>query len=242
MAEGLSWKSYQENLPLAGADLVNYSDGIYSNLTDFAKILPAQTPALTSAGIVAQYAAKHNPFVYFRSVQEGWYRDSSLKNTVDFENANGLFADLSSGHIPTYSFIAPNQCNDQHGRGNAGPFCAFDPTDNGTQAGLNPALIYAGDVTVQRLVTAIHKSPVWKDGRSAIVVVWDENDYSTAPETNQVLTGYYCGGMEQQLQLMVFGWEVGLVYDALLHCCWVCGGDGVEVDRDGRAEPGVVLC
>ena len=94
---------------------------------------------------------------------------------------------LVRGMCLTFSFIAPNQCNDQHGRGNAGPFCNFDPNDDGTQAGLNPALIYQGDVTVQRLVNAIHQSPVWKGGRSAIVVVWDENDYSTAPETNQVL-------------------------------------------------------
>jgi phosphatidylinositol-3-phosphatase len=227
VAEGLSWKSYQEDLPLAGADLVNYSDGVYSNLTDFTKILPAQTPALTSAGIVAEYAAKHNPFVYFRSVQEGWYRDSSLKNTVDFENANGLFADLSSGHVPTYSFIAPNQCNDQHGRGNAGPFCAFDPTDNGTQAGLNPALIYRGDVTVERLVNAIHRSPVWKDGRSAIVVVWDENDYSTAPETNQVLTivdtNYGVHGVQSGARYNHFSLlksiEAGLGLPCLNHAC-----------------------
>jgi hypothetical protein len=227
VAEGLSWKSYQEDLPLAGADLVNYSDGVYSNLTDFTKILPAQTPALTSAGIVAEYAAKHNPFVYLRSVQEGWYRDSSLKNTVDFENANGLFADLSSGHVPTYSFIAPNQCNDQHGRGNAGPFCAFDPTDNGTQAGLNPALIYRGDVTVERLVKAIHRSPVWKDGRSAIVVVWDENDYSTAPETNQVLTivdtNYGVHGVQSGARYNHFSLlksiEAGLGLPCLNHAC-----------------------
>ena len=42
---------------------------------------------------------------------------------------------------PNYSFIAPNQCNDQHGRGNAGPQCDFDPSTVGTQVGLNPALI-----------------------------------------------------------------------------------------------------
>jgi hypothetical protein len=81
----------------------------------------------------------------------------------------------------------PNQCNDQHGRGNAGAFCNFDPTSDGTQAGLNPALIYLGDVTLQRLLTAIKGSPAWSDGKNAIVVVWDENDYSLAPNVNQVL-------------------------------------------------------
>jgi hypothetical protein len=28
---------------------------------------------------------------------------------------------------------------------------------------------------------------VWYEGRNAIVVVWDENDYSVSPPTNQVL-------------------------------------------------------
>lgn len=183
----LSWKSYQESLPLGGADLVNYSDGFFSNLTDFTKFQPLLNPPLTSSDIVALYAAKHNPFAYFRDVQEGYDPKLSLKNTVGFDGAGGLFADLGSGKVPTYSFIAPNQCNDQHGRGNAGPFCNFDPNDNGTQAGLNPALIRQGDITVQRLVKAIKSSPAWHDGKDAIVIVWDENDYATAPETNQVL-------------------------------------------------------
>ena len=81
----------------------------------------------------------------------------------------------------------PNQCNDQHGRGNAGPFCAFDPNDDGSQAGLNPALMYQGDVTIQRLVNAIHASKAWREETSAIIVVWDENDYSLAPNINQVV-------------------------------------------------------
>ncbi len=81
----------------------------------------------------------------------------------------------------------PNQCNDQRGRGNAGAFCNFDPVSDGTQAGLNPALIYLGDVTLQRIVTAIKASPTWSNGASAIVAVWDENDYSLVPNVNRVL-------------------------------------------------------
>jgi phosphatidylinositol-3-phosphatase len=184
---GLSYKSYQESLPLSGADLINVSDGVYTNLTDFTQITPTLTPPLTSADLVFLYAVKHNPFAYFRDVQEGFNPRNSLKNTVDFEGAGGLYADLATGSVPNYSFIVPNQCNDQHGRGNAGAFCNFDPTDNGTQAGLNPAAINRGDVAVQRIVTAIHNSPTWHEGRNAIVLLWDENDYSTAPNINQVL-------------------------------------------------------
>jgi hypothetical protein len=186
-AAGRTWKSYQENLPPGGADRVNYSDGVFTNNTDFSQILPALNPPLTTSGIVALYAAKHNPFVYFRSTQEGFDPRNSLNNIVDFEGPNGLYADLASGHVPDFSFIAPNQCNDQHGRGNAGPFCNYDPNADGTQAGLNPALIIRGDLAVQRIVTAIKASRAWLEGNNAIVIVWDENDYSTAPNTNQVM-------------------------------------------------------
>jgi hypothetical protein len=144
-------------------------------------------PPLSQANVVALYAAKHNPFVYFRSVQEGYDAKNSYRNVVGFDGERGLFADLRAGHVPAFSFIAPNQCNDQHGRGNAGAFCNYDPSDNGTQAGLNPALIYRGDVAVRALVSAIKHSPAWSEGRSAIVVMWDENDYSSYPNTNQVM-------------------------------------------------------
>jgi hypothetical protein len=180
---GKSWKSYQEDLPMIGADLVNYSDGIFTNNTDFSKI----SPRFSTSSVVQLYAVKHNPFAYFQSVQEGTNPKNSLSNMAAFEGDSGLYADLRSGKMPDFSFIAPNQCNDQHGRGNAGPFCKFDYNDNGTQKGLNPALILAGDVTVQKLVTAIHNSPVWNRGRNAIVLVWDENDYSISPTTNQVV-------------------------------------------------------
>jgi hypothetical protein len=183
-ASGRSWKSYQEDLPISGADNVNYSDGFYTDSTDFSKIFPTLNPPLSQNDVVKLYAVKHNPFAYFQSVQEGANPENSLKNMVGFQK---FYFDLGSGHVPTYSFIAPNQCNDQHGRGNAGAFCNFDPISNGTQEALNPALIYRGDVTLQRLVTAIKSSSAWQNGSNAIVVLWDENDYSLAPNTNRVL-------------------------------------------------------
>jgi len=149
--------------------------------------MPALTPALTSGDIVSLYASKHNPFVYFSSIQEGVQPGSDLSNVVGFDGSDGLYADLQSGSVPAYSFIAPNQCNDHHGRGNAGPFCNYDPDDNGTQAGLNPALLQLGDVAVRRIVTAIKQSPVWSHGQNAIVILWDEDDYRVSPTVNKVL-------------------------------------------------------
>jgi hypothetical protein len=183
VAAGRSWKSYQESLPNGVVDNVNYADGFFSNLTDLTKF-----PTITSNDIVQAYAVKHNPFVYFQSVQENTQPGLGLSQVVDFDGANGLYADLATGRVPDYSFIAPNQCNDQHGRGNGGNTCLYDATDDGSQSGLNPALIYRGDVLVQKIVNAIHASPVWRRGRAAIIVTWDENDFSAYPNTNKVVT------------------------------------------------------
>lgn len=158
---GLSWKSYQENLPPGGADGVNNSDGLLSNLTQAAP------------GVPNLYAVKHNPFAYFASVQEGSNPANSLKNVVGFDS---LYADLASGHLPNFSFIVPNQCHDQHGRGSSevGTGCSVDEND-----------IAQGDAAVNTLVTAIKGSKSWKQSHNVIVLVWDENDYSSLP--NQVV-------------------------------------------------------
>ena len=224
---GRGWKSYQESLPLGGADRVNYSDGFFTNNTDFTKILPALNPPLSQDNVVKLYAAKHNPFVYFRSVQEGETRGNSLENVVGFDGPRGLLADLRSGDLPALLFIAPNQCNDQHGRGNGGAFCNFDPSDDGSQASLNPALILRGDVTVQRLVGAIKSSPAWREGSNAIIVVWDENDYSTAPNVNQVVlvvdTNYGAHGVKSAQRYNHFSLlkslEAGFDLPCLNHAC-----------------------
>ncbi|MGA9504197.1 MAG: alkaline phosphatase family protein, partial [Terriglobales bacterium] len=161
VAAGKTWKTYQENLPITGPDLVNYSDGNFTNNTNFAKIKPVLNPPLSSSDIVQLYASKHNPFVYFQDIQEGGNPLNSYANISGFDGAGGLWGDLGSGNVPNFSYIVPNQCNDQHGRGNGTAFCNYDPNDNGTKAGLNPALILLGDQAVQKLVAAIHGSPVW---------------------------------------------------------------------------------
>jgi hypothetical protein len=182
---GLSWKSYQESLPLGSAFGVNFSNGTVSNLTNFTDLAP-----LTISNVVQAYAVKHNPFAYFKNVQDGTSPGSSLNNIVGFDGPRGLYADLASGNVPSLTFIAPSQCNDQHGRGNGEAFCGFDPgvtsgSTVGTQAGLNPGLIQQGDVTIQRLVEAIRASQVWGRGSNAIVIVWDENDYRGLPNNTK---------------------------------------------------------
>ena len=164
---GKTWKSYQEDLPPYGADKVNASDGLVSNITQ------------SEPGMPQLYAVKHNPFAYFRDVQEGDDHKGedhklSLKNIVGFD---ALYADLAGGHVPNLAFIAPNQCHDQHARGSS---------EMGTGCSVDQNAIAQGDAGLHTLIDAIKASRAWKQGNNVIVVVWDENDYSSLP--NQVVT------------------------------------------------------
>jgi phosphatidylinositol-3-phosphatase len=149
---GMSWKSYQENLPPYGADRVNNSDGLISDVT-------ASEP-----GLPKLYAVKHNPFAYFENVQE-----HELKKIVGFDK---LFADLAGGNVPNFSLISPNQCHDQHGRGSS---------EMGTGCSVDQNAIAQGDAALSVLIKAIKASPAWAEGHNVIVTVWDENDYGTEP-------------------------------------------------------------
>ena len=261
---GRSWKSYQEDLPPGGANLVNTSDGFFTNNTDFTPFINDHSfatwstqnvtiPAVASQSdaqgdIVSLYAVKHNPFAYFKDVQEGANPRNSLANMVGFIGADGLYADLASGNVPNFSFIAPNQCNDQHGRSNDGPFCNFDAVDNGTQSGLNESNIKLGDITVQRIVSAIQASQAWREGNNAIVLLWDENDYTATPnqvlfvvDTNYGVKGVQSGKFYNSFSLLK-SLESGFGLPCLNHACdastnvmsdLFAGGGHNDGDHDG---------
>jgi len=148
----MSWRSFQENLPPYGADKVNTSDGLVSNVTE------------AEPGQPQLYAVKHNPFVYFANVQK-----NELNKIVTFDK---LFADLADGNVPNLAFISPNQCHDQHGRGTS---------EMGTGCNVDQNAIAQGDAGLSTIIKAIKASPMWSKGKNVIVTVWDENDYGTEP-------------------------------------------------------------
>ncbi|MGZ3489198.1 MAG: alkaline phosphatase family protein [Isosphaeraceae bacterium] len=112
----------------------------------------------------ALYASKHNPFINFTGTQD------ALANMVPDTQ---LATDLASGQLATYSLIVPNQCNDMHGTGGCG----------------TTSLISLGDSYVGATVNQVMSSRAWKEGNDAIVITWDEDDFS-----DQGLPGTGCCG------------------------------------------------
>lgn len=106
------------------------------------------------------YAQKHNPFVYFKDIATNPAR---LKNIQPLNSMKTLEMALASPAAPNFVFIVPDQCHDMHGTNDC-------PSGD--------ALLIEGDRYVQQVVTTIMKSRAFTQD-SAIIVSWDENDYSS---------------------------------------------------------------
>src|SRR3954447_20778753 len=135
-AKGLTWRGYMEDM----GDSCKH-------------------PALNahdetqSAKVGNQYAARHNPFVYFHSIVD---QDARCKaNVVDLRQmANDL---ASTSTTANFSFITPNLCNDGHD----------EPCVDGAPGGLVSA-----DAWLRKWVPQILASPAMQDG--LLVVTFDE--------------------------------------------------------------------
>jgi len=131
-------------------------------------------------GIPAElYAVKHNGFMSFQRVQNDPHRSAKI---VGFD---ALERDLTSGNLPNYAHIVPNQCNDMHGR-DQGPDIPADCNKS------NPEdLIKRGDRVAGELVASIMRSPIWSaPGNVAIVITFDENGKAERNAEAQGCCGY----------------------------------------------------
>lgn len=142
-AAGLSWKGYFEDIPAAGS------------------------PLDRSAGRPkALYAAKHNGFMNFKSVQDDPRRAEKI---VGFDS---LERDIARGTLPNFAHIVPNQCDDMHGM-------EGDGVDAECEGSNQPGLIGRADRAVGRIVGELMNTPMWKGaGNAAIVITFDEGGHT----------------------------------------------------------------
>jgi phosphatidylinositol-3-phosphatase len=151
-AQGKSWRGYMEDMgndskreaatcghpPLNGRDPTQSAEG------------PSAAVALGD-----QYAARHNPFIYFHSIIDSPLCASNVVNLAQ------LTQDLASEQrTPNFAFITPNLCNDGHDA----------PCVNGQPGGLVSA-----DSFLHTWVPRILASPAYRhDG--LLIITFDEGD------------------------------------------------------------------
>jgi hypothetical protein len=152
-ANHLTWGAYMESMPSAG-------------------FTGAQYPANASL-----YVNKHNPFVLFDDVRNDPARLARIKPYGEFA------ADMRSSDIPNFVWITPNQCHDMHGGvfapvatdGSDGTPCPYgDTKDDANDASLKKK----ADDFVKGAVETIMATKDWKNGRTAIFIATDENDFT----------------------------------------------------------------
>ena len=148
-ANGLSWTAYMQSIPSTGATVEYWP---YDAVTGAPRKL---------------YAQKHNPFEYFSDVRNNPVR---MQKIVE---ASQLGSDLANDTVPSFVWLSPDQCHDMHGVSAANAAALGIPDCGGTDS----QVIRLGDDYLRQTVTAIEQSKAWQED-SAIVIAWDEDDYS----------------------------------------------------------------
>ncbi len=142
-AAGRSWKGYME-------DMGNTPSRESATCAHPANGARDGTQTATAAD---QYAARHDPFVYFHSIVD---TPACQQDVVPLSRLTGDLASATT--TATYSFISPNLCDDGHD----------SPCANGQPGGLVSANGF-----LKAWVPRITSSPAYRDG-GLLIVTFDE--------------------------------------------------------------------
>jgi hypothetical protein len=126
-----------------------------------------------NATLQYNYAAKHNPMVFFTDSNGNGDASTANPEAQKYAPLQQLAFDLSNDRVADYNWITPDQYNDQHS-GLKNGFAGFTG---------DASMIKAGDNAVQRLVPMIMASKAYKDG-GAIILWWDESENDGDPGDN----------------------------------------------------------
>jgi phosphatidylinositol-3-phosphatase len=178
---GRTWRSYQEDIDLttvAGAltnvvlpksqwtvPLTSFSGKFASGVNQF------------NGSTQFNYAAKHNPQVFFTDSNGG--NDPTPTNPLSHNYAplQQLSVDLANNSVASYNWITPNQYNDQH-TSLTGGFLGLTG---------DAANIRQGDNFLSIVVPMIMASRAYRD-RGAIIIWWDESEEDAANDNPDDLT------------------------------------------------------
>jgi hypothetical protein len=167
---GHTWRSYQEDI-----DLVTNSSGQLTNvpLPRNQWTVPLQSISGRFATGVNQYngsnqynyAAKHNPMVFFTDTNGGNNTTPSNPLSTQYAPLQQLAIDLANNTVADYNWITPNQYNDMH------------TALSGGYKGLtgDAANIRQGDDFLSQVIPMIMGSDAYKN-HGAIIIWWDESE------------------------------------------------------------------
>jgi len=169
---GRTWKSYQEDIDLTTDTNSKLTNVVLPQsqwtvpLTSFAGRFDAGSPNNAYNGSNQyNYAAKHNPMVFFTDTNGGNNSTASNPLSSHYAPLQQLATDLANNTVADYNWITPNQYNDMHS------------TLSGGFMGLggDAANIKQGDNFLSQVVPTIMASDAYKN-HGVIIIWWDESE------------------------------------------------------------------
>jgi Phosphoesterase family len=190
---GLSWKGYFQGMPYAG-----YRGYCF----------PAKCNGIPDSD--TQYVAKHNGIPNFANMQT----PAEFAKMTPYRQLTG---DLASGRVANLSYIVPDECHDMHG---APPWCLDSSSSHSVE---DNWLVATGDTFVGETVNAITSSHLWKNGRNAIVVTFDEGNTAKERIVTVVITNHgprhFTDGTPYNHYSLLASLERGFGVGCLLESC-----------------------
>jgi hypothetical protein len=167
---GKTWKSYQEDTDLAldaNGKLTNVPLSPSQYTVPLSSISGTFTSGVNQFNGSAQYnyAAKHNPMVFFTDSNGGNDKSTSNPLASHYAPLQQFFSDLENNTVADYNWITPNQFNDMHTTLSAG------------YKGLtgDPAKILQGDDFLRQVIPVIMASKAYKE--NGVIIIWfDESE------------------------------------------------------------------
>lgn len=163
---GKSWKSYQEDINVDAKNtplpIKAWTVPLYSKHGKFT------VPGINAYNYSNQYnyAAKHNPMLYFTDTNGGCNTSTSNPMRLHYAPLQQLALDLSNNSVADYNWISPNQYNDMHSP-LANGYGKFSKGDS--------AMIAQADNFLARIVPLIMLSKAYQD-HGMIILWWDETE------------------------------------------------------------------
>ncbi len=171
---GKTWRSYQEDTDINLANNTPLAKSQYTvPLSSVSGAFTSGTNAYNGTNLY-NYAAKHDPQVFFTPTSGGNNPTPSNPLAQDYAPLQQLSTDLANNTVAQYNWISPDQYNDQHTALPNG----FDY--RGVHYTGDQAAIAQGDNFLSMLVPQIEASQAYKNN-GAIVIWWDETEGGDDP-------------------------------------------------------------
>lgn len=165
-----SWKSYQEDTNVDATNTPLPESSWTVPVFSHSGVLTAPGGNPYNYSNQVNYAAKHNPMLYFADTNGGCNTTTSNALRLHYPPLQQLALDLVRNTVADYSWITPNQFNDQHTT-LANGYGQYP--NSGSTA--DSARIAQGDNFLARVVPLIMASRAYQD-HGLIVLWWDESE------------------------------------------------------------------